>query len=419
MRLVRTTEGGTELFVTRGSLEDPVPPTAPVFFNPAAATNRDISVAVTSAARGRTFCDALAGVGARGVRVANESTRRVDVTLVDFNWESLKVAKMSARANKVLGKCRFVKSEACSFLNSRYGRIEKYDFVDVDPFGTPVRFMQGALAAVSDGGIVSLTATDTAVLCGVHRDVCRRRYGAEPLNNYFHHETATRILLNSFRRQAASIDLGVEPVLAHSTKHYIRVYARVMAGPSKADASLRNERYIKWCPKCHHSEVSETPAETCATCGGKAKCAGPLWVGGLTDSPLVRRTLKEARRRRFREAERILASLGDVDRFPPWSFSIEQICSSLGVPSVPESEVAEALGSAGFACARQPLEKTGIKTKASYREVVNAVALVSGARKRSRWRPDACRRPRKERQEGYRSLAEPYLQGVAAIRLPF
>lgn len=378
MRLVQTTEGSTKLFVPKASLEEEVPPTAPVFFNPLASTNRDVSVAVTASAGGSTFCDALAGVGSRGVRVANEVTREMEVVLVDFNGESLKVARRSAKANGVTDSCQFVKSEAGAFLHSRYRREEKFGFVDVDPFGTPVRFLQAALTAVSDGGIVSFTATDTAVLCGVHVDVCLRRYGANPLNNHFHHETAVRILLNALRRQAAAIDLGLAPLLAHSTRHYVRVYAKVEVGPSRADASMKSEGYVRWCPKCSHVEGAVQPGWTCTACGSKAKCAGPMWTGKLTDPLLVGRALEEARKRKFREATRILCSLMAVDDFPPWSFSMERICSSLRIPSVPDEKVAEALKSSGFRSSRQPFEKTGLKTDARYSDVVRAVTLAAG-----------------------------------------
>ncbi len=377
MTFAETVEGSTRLFVPKASLEGAVPPTAPVFFNPIAVTNRNVSVSVAAVSGKKTFCDSLAGVGARGVRVANESSVE-KVTLVDFNAESLKLAKASAKANGVLGGCEFEESESCAFLHSAYGREVKFEAIDVDPFGTPARFIQPALSAIADGGVLSLTATDTAVLCGVHVDVCRRRYGATPLNNSFHHETGVRILLNAVRREAASLDLGVEPLLAHSTKHYIRVFARVLVGPSKADASMRGEGYITWCPKCGHTEAAERLEWACRLCGGKAKSAGPLWVGKVTDEGLVRGALDDSRRRGFRDSSKILAGLGRVDEFPPWSYSMEGICSALGIASVPDEKVAEALRSVGFASSRQPFEKTGIKSRASYEEVVKAVRAASG-----------------------------------------
>src|SRR3989441_2163524 len=213
--LRRIVEGKTTLLVPSTSLTRSEPPTTPFFFNPAASVNRDISVAMTEAVGGVTFCDTLAGVGARGVRVANELSRRMDVTMVDFNPSALRVAQRSARANSL--RCDFVKSEANTFLFSRFRRDSKFDFVDIDPFGTPVPYIQGAFGAAADGGVVSLTSTDTAVLCGVYPEVCGRRYSSLPLKNEFKHETALRILLNACRRIAGMNDIGIEPVAAHST----------------------------------------------------------------------------------------------------------------------------------------------------------------------------------------------------------
>ncbi len=78
LNLVRKSEGKTVLLVPRESLS-PVPPTVPVFFNPAASINRSVSVAIVEATEGLTFCDALAGIGARGLRVASGGEREVRV----------------------------------------------------------------------------------------------------------------------------------------------------------------------------------------------------------------------------------------------------------------------------------------------------------------------------------------------------
>jgi tRNA (guanine26-N2/guanine27-N2)-dimethyltransferase len=377
LRISETTEGGTRLFVPRASLENEVPPTAPVFFNPAASANRDVTVAITAAAGGATFCDSLAGVGARGVRVATEASREIEVTLVDFNRDALKVAEKSARANGVKGRCAIACEEARTFLHSRYGKGEKFDFVDVDPFGTPAPFLQALVSAASDGGVVSATATDTAALCGVYPSVSRRRYSAMPLNNHFHHETGARILLNAVRREAAILDRGIVPLAAHSTRHYIRVYARVEDGAAKADAALGNEGYVSVCSKCHDVASPGAPPKACEKCGGKVRWAGPLWVGAVTDKRVVARSAEAARKGGLGEASRILAGLEGVDAFPPWGFSIDGICSLLGVATVPETRVRKLLAEIGFASGRQPFEKTGLKTTAPYASVFEAVRRAS------------------------------------------
>src|SRR2546428_7491225 len=266
--LRRVVEGRTTLFVPSASLTRSEPPTTPFFFNPAASVNRDISVAITEAVSGRTFCHSLAGIGARGVRVANELSRRMDVTMVDFNPSALRVAEKNARANS-LKRCDFVRSEANTFLFSTFRRDSKFDFVDIDPFGTPVPYIQGAFGAAADGGVVSLTATDTAVLCGVYPEVCRRRYSSVPLKNDFKHETALRILLNACRRIAGMNDIGIEPIAAHSTRHYLRVYARAKVGATQADRSRGHEGFISSCERCGERGSSSLATVRCDGCGAR------------------------------------------------------------------------------------------------------------------------------------------------------
>jgi tRNA (guanine26-N2/guanine27-N2)-dimethyltransferase len=382
VKLVEHVEGKTRLLVPAVSLTADPPPTSPVFFNPAASLNRDVSVALTAATEGSTFCDSMAGVGARGLRIANEVDRIERVAFVDFNASALRLARRAAILNGVERKCEFSNSETSAYLFSRSGRERRFDYVDVDPFGTPIGQIQGALSATSDAGLLSVTATDTAVLCGVYPKVAKRRYGGLPLNNHFNHETAVRLLVGSVARMAASLDLGLQPVAAHSTRHYVRLYLRVYAGASKADFALESLGYVAWCPACGHTEAVQDRSRTvCVRCGRKSKTAGPLWVGGLTDSHVLRSAAKVATRERLPSANEVLTALYGVDSFPPWSFSIERICSMLQVATVSESEVHRNLKDAGYKAMRTPFEKTGIKTDADFDDVVKAVkGSLPGAR---------------------------------------
>jgi tRNA (guanine26-N2/guanine27-N2)-dimethyltransferase len=374
VKLVEHVEGRTRLLVPAVSLEVRPPPTSPVFFNPAASLNRDVSVCVTAASHGTTFCDSMAGVGARGLRIATEVGNIERVTLVDFNSAALKLARRGATLNGVARKCEFANSETSSYLYSRYGRDRRFDFVDVDPFGTPVGELQGAISATSDGGVLSVTATDTAVLCGVYPKVARRRYGAAPLNNHFSHETAIRMLAGAVARTAASLDVGARPVAAHSTRHYVRVFLRIEAGATAADSALTSLGHLSWCPHCGHTAVSDERGVPCGRCGKKARLAGPLWVGPLTDTDLLKKGKRAATERDLPEASETFSSLLGIDAFPPWSFSIDEICSQLRIPTVSESEVYSRLKSLGQEAMRTPFEKTGLKTGAEYSEVVKVVA---------------------------------------------
>ena len=381
VRLVEHVEGRTRLLVPAVSLEADPPPTSPVFFNPVASLNRDVSVCLTSAAGGTTFCDSMAGVGSRGIRVANEVDAVEHVTLVDFNKDALRIGGKAAALNRVARKCEFAESETSSYLYSRYGRGKRFDFVDVDPFGTPVGQLQGAIGATSDGGILSVTATDTAVLCGVHPRVAIRRYGATPLNNEFRHETAIRLLAGSVARCAASLETGVRPVAAHSTRHYVRLYLSIGIGATKADSTLGNMGHVTWCPACGHRATSKEPSPACGKCRKKARSAGPLWVGPLLDTDLLLAARKSADETGLARASETIASLLGADSFPPWSFSVDEVCSALGIATVSESEIYRALKENGYSAMRTPFEKTGLKTGADRAEVVKAVEACSKLRR--------------------------------------
>ncbi len=374
LKLALAREGSTDLFVPEESLKAKEPKTFPAFFNPAARVNRDVSVAIARATRPRTFLDALAGVGARGVRIANECSRRTEVTLVEFNETSLRVARKNAKKNGVESRCEVVHEEANAYLHSRFGRLERFGAVDVDPFGTPAPYVQGALAAADDGAMVSLTATDTATLCGVFPTVAVRRYGAKVVKTEFPHEAAIRVLFGFCARVGGVVDTGVAPVAAHATLHYLRVYFRVLRGAEKSDRCLREVGYVASCTACHENSVVAEFTAVCAGCGGKARCVGPQWIGRLVDEDVVGEASKQSSKLGWEGAAEALGALEGVDAFPPFGYSLEAITSRERISSVRFERVVDALEAAGRSAMRQPFGSSGLKTDAAYSEVLAAVS---------------------------------------------
>lgn len=371
LKLAWSIEGSTKLCVPSASLSSKEPSTFPAFFNPAARLNRDVSVALARTTRPATFLDALAGVGARGVRVARE-VPRTEVTLVEFNRTSLEIARRNVKANRVGGRCELVHEEANAYLHSRFGRLERFDAVDIDPFGTPAPYSQGAMSAAADGALVSVTATDTATLCGVYPSVALRRYGMRLVKTEYQHEAAVRGLLGFFARQGGLVDTGIRPVAAHTTLHYLRVYFRVLRGAVESDRCLKELGFVSACGSCHEVTVTREWGTSCVKCGARARCTGPLWTGSLTEPETVKGAEKECERAGWTEAAGALEALDGVDTFPPFSYSLEAITSREKVSSVKLRSVFEALSAMGRSAMRQPFG-SGLKTNASYREVLSAV----------------------------------------------
>lgn len=68
----------------------------------------------------------------------------------------------------------------------------RFDVVDLDPYGSPHLFLDGAVQAVSEGGLLMVTCTDMAVLCGNSPDNCYAKYGATSLRTKACHEMVSR-----------------------------------------------------------------------------------------------------------------------------------------------------------------------------------------------------------------------------------
>ena len=82
-------------------------------------------------------------------------------------------------------KCKFSRkrSFSVSFSTREENNGDRFDAVDVDPFGTPSPFVDCALRSIKDGGLLSVSATDSGVLCGVYPKVALRKYLGLPLRN--------------------------------------------------------------------------------------------------------------------------------------------------------------------------------------------------------------------------------------------
>ena len=113
-------EGSTKLLVPKGSMTEKVPPKKPAFFNPRASLSRDLSIIACSAfwkdyKFPKIFFDGLSGLGARGLRIANEVKKVEKVIMNDVNTDALELALKSARLNN-LKISRFLKMKHVDFL---------------------------------------------------------------------------------------------------------------------------------------------------------------------------------------------------------------------------------------------------------------------------------------------------------------
>jgi tRNA (guanine26-N2/guanine27-N2)-dimethyltransferase len=340
---------------------DYAPSKAPVFYNPVMELNRDIAVLALQAYqklvnREISVCEPLASCGIRGIRFAKEVKDVQKVLINDINEKASQLARYNVQMNG-LSKQVTVKNGDANFLLANYGAPRKrFDAIDIDPFGSPVPYLDSAIRAIRNGGLLALTATDMAPLCGVHPKACIRKYGGKPLRTEYCHELAVRLLAGCLAITAAKQDIGINVVFSHSTNHYIRIYATIKYGAKKADESIKNMGYILHCFKCFHRETLNKPllvadSEKCSECGSKMNVAGPLWLAKIVDRKFCELIGEGLRQRSFRfkgRIEKILALIAGETEAPVTYYVVDKLCDALSLPVPPVKKVVNALEKEGF-----------------------------------------------------------------------
>ena len=246
-----------------------------VFFNEQMAFNRDISIMLLRALeRDVTVVDAMTATGSRAVRIANE-VKGSTVTANDYSADAIPYIEENIRLNG-LSNCRATNKDMNVLLAE-----ESFDYVDLDPFGSPVPYIQSAIRGCRKNGILAITATDTAPLAGAHAPKCRRRYQSEPVRGYMCHEGGLRILMCTIARELAKFDRGMRPLLSFYADHYFRTYIQVEEGAAKADAMMEKLGYMEYNMETMERSISRTY-------DAKHRF-GPFWLGPLHDQEFIRK----------------------------------------------------------------------------------------------------------------------------------
>lgn len=376
-------EGKTSLLVPSSALSQSVPPKNPAFFNPNAKWNRDISMLVykvyTSSSKNKTLADSICGVGARGLRASVEVPQIETIYLNDLNPIAIEFAKESAKLNQVQDKCIFKTNEVCKFLNFEEREIRRFDIVDLDPFGSPSPYVDCVLRSVSNGGLISITATDTAVLCGVYPSVCYRKYYGFPIRSEYSNEIGVRLLVSFIALNATRFDLSVVPYFCHSNLHYLRVYLKIIFSSSLANTVSSKIGFIKHCKKCKSRRVEKIMEQNlvCDLCGAKCIMAGPLWIDSIFDSGFVNSMLNE-----LKNSENNTSPRNDHNRLQkmmqictselsiPAYFETDSIASSAKKSSISLNKVISTLANNGFQSSKTTMNEKGFKTNASPKEII-------------------------------------------------
>ena len=108
-------------------------------------------------------------------------------------------------------------------------------WVDIDPYGSPLPFLDTAIQSLARRGVAEISATDSAALTGSSKNALLRRYGARVRTDGLAHDSGLRVLLATVARTAARHERAIEPLLSIWESHHLRVSVSVRRSVERAN----------------------------------------------------------------------------------------------------------------------------------------------------------------------------------------
>ncbi|KAJ5770848.1 uncharacterized protein N7511_002899 [Penicillium nucicola] len=263
-----------------------------------------------------TVLDALSATGLRALRYASELPFVTKVVGNDMSESAIKSMKTNIGYNKLEDRIQPNLGDARAYM---YGldHADKFDVIDLDPYGTAGPFLDGAVQAAKDGGLLCVTCTDAGVWASTgYSEKAFALYGGIPVKGQHSHEGGLRLILNSLAMSASKYGIAIEPLLSLSIDFYARVFVRVYRSPAQVKFNAGNTMLVWNCdagcgawstqpigstkeradkkgnPFYHHGITKgPTSGPYCDHCGTKTHLAGPMWAGPLHNPIFIQKIL--------------------------------------------------------------------------------------------------------------------------------
>jgi len=213
------------------------------------------------------------------------------------NFELLKqknscVKKILEHKNFVL---KFFNEDANIFMLKN----KDFDYLEIDPFGSPNFFLNNAILSLKHKGILSLTATDTAAFTGTYPKTTLRKYFTIVEKTPLMHYNALKILFSHVFRIASSHDFNLKPLLSYYDLHFIKIFLQLEKNKNKSTNTSKKAVLEKVCSNCGNiqkkiflhdyfrGEKKEYKnfdfKEKCVLCSSKLKTIIPIYDVVLND----------------------------------------------------------------------------------------------------------------------------------------
>jgi tRNA (guanine26-N2/guanine27-N2)-dimethyltransferase len=288
--------------------------------------------------------DALSATGLRALRYVKEIPFVTSITANDLSPDAVASIKLNIQHNALPNpnKIKVTTGNAVSLMNTLVGRGHsndpKYSVIDLDPYGTAIPFLDSAVQALADDGLLCVTCTDTAIFNSMgYLEKTFSQYGGLPMKGDHCHEGGLRLILHAISTAASKYGISMEPLLSLSIDYYARVFVRLRRSPAEVkfhgsktmmvyscDAgcgSWKTQFFVRSQSQVgkkggvthkHSAALGPTANIFCEHCESKHHVAGPMWGGPLHNPSFIQRildSLPELDRKVYKTVDRIKGML--------------------------------------------------------------------------------------------------------------
>jgi len=262
-------------------------------------------------------------------------------------------------------------NEVCNFLSNYSRKTMRGSIVDIDPFGSPAKYIDCGIRATMHGGIFSTTATDLQVLRGLFQNACKRRYGGIPIKTEFSDEIAIRLILGLTRVVASRFDIEIVPLFVETDMHYCRTYVRILNRPDQSE----NMGFIFYCKSCGHRGISLEYEKYCMLCNSDIDLAGPLWIGNLFEKNFVDLMLEQVPKLSVdKVCANIIQKCSLEADMPGTYYTLDEIASRMKTSPLKLEKVIDILQDKGFKSSPTSFNPTGFRTDAKIDDIKDIFA---------------------------------------------
>lgn len=283
---------------------------------------------------GLRILEGLSASGLRSMRFGLEIPGVNKIIANDFDAHAVEIIERNIKRNKLENLVEASHDDAAMLMYKNRKIKDRFDVIDLDPYGSAGPFLDAAVQSVRDGGLLCITCTDGGTLCGNFGEKSFTMYGGLPLKSRSCHEAALRIILRSIEAHASTYSRYIEPLLCMSVDFYFRLFVRVYTGQYQAKFSARHTGMIYQCTGCGsftlHPLCETQPGkgdnlkyvptrgppvgEKCEHCRSRHQMGGPIYLGPLHNVDFVEKVISRvvADQEKFNTSKRIEGMLSVV-----------------------------------------------------------------------------------------------------------